>query len=495
MSTSTLAQAPAKGKLKVDAENPDLIRFREEWLAELRRQGKQVPATVVSPNSEALSSHGAAGAGKAAVAGIFRAAPGPSVVLSALSGDAPKQIALTRTLPASHPAIKNGGVTTKQSHAFERALEVYRQAIEHEQRGELDDALLLYRQAFRMHDNVDRVYQREQMLKSILKGQQELRNGPSNEIEEISASFESVVTIKPRTINNKAEVVVTGSLATIIKDYATDLKFEQENDKEPVFLNMLPEELLVMIIMKLDPTSVERFALVNKKARILTLESGIWRALVQRTYRPPQIPDVDTLLTAVETCLNDFRRVFIEQPRLRLDGVYIATCHYVRPGLSENHWVNISHLITYHRYLRFFPNGQVLSLLANEEHAPQHVIPLLKPTLRMKGLFLGQWQLIGTIVNISNLIDASGRYAVPEINDSASEISAATITPASGASGAPTRYVFTMTLDLRSRPLGRWNRMDIQSYNSVNLDSGDVDPVALKHERPFWFSKVRSYTY
>jgi hypothetical protein len=33
---------------------------------------------------------------------------------------------------------------------------------------------------------------------------------------------------------------------------------------------------------------------------------------------------------------------------------------------------------------RFFPNGQVLSLLANEEHSPQQVIPLLKYTLRMK---------------------------------------------------------------------------------------------------------------
>ena len=53
-----------------------------------------------------------------------------------------------------------------------------------------------------------------------------------------------------------------------------------------------------------------------------------------------------------------YRRMFIEQPRVRLDGVYIAICHYVfvsllifiiavlircsRAGLSENHWVNVS---------------------------------------------------------------------------------------------------------------------------------------------------------
>lgn len=33
---------------------------------------------------------------------------------------------------------------------------------------------------------------------------------------------------------------------------------------------------------------------------------------------------------------------------------------------------------------RFYPDGQVLSLLANEELAPSQVIPLLKPSLRMK---------------------------------------------------------------------------------------------------------------
>lgn len=50
-----------------------------------------------------------------------------------------------------------------------------------------------------------------------------------------------------------------------------------------------------------------------------------------------------------------------------------------------------------------------------------------------------------------------------------------------------------MSLELRSKPLGRWNRLDIQSYDTLNLETGDVTPVALKHERPFWFSKVRSY--
>jgi hypothetical protein len=47
-------------------------------------------------------------------------------------------------------------------------------------------------------------------------------------------------------------------------------------------------------------------------------------------------------------------------------------------------WVNVTHLITYLRYLWFMPNGVVLSLLANEDQSPQVVVHNLKPGLKMK---------------------------------------------------------------------------------------------------------------
>ena len=126
----------------------------------------------------------------------------------------------------------------------------------------------------------------------------------------------------------------------------------------------------------------------------------IFSDLVRRTYKPPQLPDAGDLLKVIARYKPDFRQLFLSHPRVRTDGLYIAICHYTRPGLSENSWVNVghailsmcevlihlqvSHLVTYHRYLRFYPNGQVLSLLATEELAPQQVIPIMKPTLRMK---------------------------------------------------------------------------------------------------------------
>jgi len=224
------------------------------------------------------------------------------------------------------------------------------------------------------------------------------------------------------------------------------------------------------------------------------LDSAIWRELVEMTYKPPQTPDESTADEIVENYAFDYRRMYIEHPRVRLDGVYIAVCHYIREGRSDHAWVNIRHLITYHRYLRFLPDGRVLSLLANEEVQPQEMIPLLKPTLRMAGFSIGSWRLDDATVFITDLVDASSKntntlphglglgegYHDPVVVEHA---------PSNFAS----RYVFQMTLTMRSRPMGRWNKLDFDQYDSVDLQTGDVIPLGLKHERPFWFSKVRSY--
>ncbi|KDN47087.1 hypothetical protein RSAG8_03864, partial [Rhizoctonia solani AG-8 WAC10335] len=49
-----------------------------------------------------------------------------------------------------------------------------------------------------------------------------------------------------------------------------------------------------------------------------------------------------------------------------------------------------------------------------------------------------------------------------------------------------------MELTLGSRPLGRWNRLTLDSYMSVNSE-GTPSTLPIRNERPFWFSKVRSW--
>lgn len=53
------------------------------------------------------------------------------------------------------------------------------------------------------------------------------------------------------------------------------------------------------------------------------------RELVHTTYIPPQIQDDETVDVIAEQYMTDYRRLYVEHPRLRLDGVYIAVCHYM----------------------------------------------------------------------------------------------------------------------------------------------------------------------
>jgi F-box protein 9 len=111
-----------------EEEPSELVKFREEWLAELRRRkdssDTNVPAFVGIPDipSDFGTSH-------------VPNSPGPS-----------------HPLPATHPALSRGEILPQSnvSTTLENALSFYRQAVEHEQRSDLDQALQLYRQAFRL---------------------------------------------------------------------------------------------------------------------------------------------------------------------------------------------------------------------------------------------------------------------------------------------------------------------------------------------------------
>lgn len=97
-------------------ESSELANFRAEWRAELesRKRARQ-PSASTTPR--------------------------------------PLQQTRKPTLVAqSHPVITSDGeiIGEKQGKALTSALSVYKQAIQFEQAGDLDQALILYKQAFRM---------------------------------------------------------------------------------------------------------------------------------------------------------------------------------------------------------------------------------------------------------------------------------------------------------------------------------------------------------
>jgi F-box protein 9 len=173
-----------------------------------------------------------------------------------------------------------------------------------------------------------------------------------------------------------------------------------------------------------------------------------------------------------------------------------------RAGLSENVWISVSHLITYHRYLRFFPSGAVLSLLANEDAKPQELVHQLRPGLRMKvcspqktlsrsrfsskprlGFHAGK-MVVGWNDGLRHRTPGSSRPVVKVFVQDGATTEIKTNRKASA---------FHTFARQRLSWAIRWNKLDLDDYLSVSQDTGEEVPFPLTHERPFWFSKVRSY--
>lgn len=449
----------------VETEFPELVRFREEWKEEVRQRRAARQQTESEPPDSQIHRHASPLVGTSQLPPASTTACGSSdLPVQPLSQvDWHNQVAAS----VSRASLYTSNSESHNSPTLTRAVGIYRSAVQHEQEGRLDEALKLYSQAFRLEHNVDRAYFWEEQRSQQLA----IPSSPAGDLVNATFTGKSKANAVQGTTIIKAETkdkyCASGALGKLIANFPAELAFTPEDEREGVALNVIPDELLLNVLCSLDTTAIERFAAVCRKARVLSLDSSIWRDFVYMAYKPPQIPDADSVNAIVKRFNADYRQTYIAQPRLRLDGVYIAVCHYVRRGVSDYAWANSTHLITYHRYLRFFADGTVLSLLANEEHTPQNVIPVLKPSLRMKGFTVGNWQLDGSIVRISDL-HSPHHY------------------PSS-------RYNFQMSLALQSKPLGRWNRLEILSYESVNVEKGEVVPFVLKHERPFWFSRVKSY--
>jgi F-box protein 9 len=163
------------------------------------------------------------------------------------------------------------------------ALEVYIRAVRHEQAGELEEALRLYRQAFRMNPTVDRTYSlREQ---KAARAQDASGFSVTSVFPEIEAKSVnpfgpegvSGVTHTHPKLASSSDQHIPGVLARIVADFPEELSFEPEDEKAPSFLQWLPDELLVHILRHLGTLAIERFACVCRKARVITLDTAIWR--------------------------------------------------------------------------------------------------------------------------------------------------------------------------------------------------------------------------
>ncbi|GES82728.1 F-box protein 9 [Rhizophagus clarus] len=269
-----------------------------------------------------------------------------------------------------------------------------------------------------------------------------------------------------------------GSISFLINSFC-NMTFDllPLNPTKKIHISKLPNELLICILKQLilagDVNSLENgFALVCKKFFLLSRDSSIWHLLCERIY------NVDNHKELVKMCVNthgnDWRRMYIERPRVRLDGVYISKCKYLRPGLAENTWIQPTHLVTYYRYLRFFSDGSCITLLTTKEPIQvvknfDKIVSILKISEKSKNFMIGYWKFM------NNDDISSENQVIIRANDN----------------GLP-KFTFHLKFDLKSTSIGKFNKLSWIEYYSVNNLTTEKTELLLKNESNYYFSKVKS---
>lgn len=298
----------------------------------------------------------------------------------------------------------------------------------------------------------------------------------------------------------------------------------------PCPIASIPEEILVEIFLHLavqDVASFVRLARVCKRlAFLVATEERVWKrislgheygfaamhyawacqidgkplgddgeggfllgsdlGLDEAPVPPPPSPAALTPFL-VPAVYPTYRALFRRRPRVRFNGCYISTVNYTRPGASSPTsvtWNSPIHIVTYYRYLRFLRNGTCIFLTTTSE--PADVVPYLYPehmhknhgalpSAPIKDALLGRWRLTGP--------------EVPGLEDGEKEGTLIVET-----AGAAPKYFYKMVLGLGSAGRGaRNNKLAWQGYWSYNRLTDDWAEFGLRNDRPFYWSRVKSY--
>jgi F-box protein 9 len=142
--------------------------------------------------------------------------------------------------------------------------------VEAEATGALDNALALYRRAFKIDSTVDRVYERSL--------QRDQHHSPTTLTLPALLQDFSISERTPAASRASAAIPTRFIIAGFISE---PIAFQAEDETAPVPIQTLPPEIIVYILRLFgrlcDYTSIEAFARVSRKARLISLEPSVWR--------------------------------------------------------------------------------------------------------------------------------------------------------------------------------------------------------------------------
>lgn len=297
----------------------------------------------------------------------------------------------------------------------------------------------------------------------------------------------------------------------------------------PCPIASLPDEILIHVLREVaiqDVADYVRLARVCKRfAWLVATEDRIWRRICLGTefgfaamhYRwktsvswgpltedrllaedPEEVNRLQEAEALATTSLllntayqSSWQHMFRRRSRVRFNGCYISTINYIRAGQTVNSLIfgaSPVHIVTYYRYLRFYRDGTAVTLCTVEEPAAV-VHHMSKDVMKQhKG---------GAMAHLSSAVmqhATRGRWRLSSAVDSPEakpEDSEGDLFVESDGGG---NYIYRMELSMRSAgKAARNNKLTWKGFYNLNKTTQEWDEFSLKNDKPFFFSRVKSY--
>ncbi|RLV93266.1 F-box protein HRT3 [Spathaspora sp. JA1] len=397
--------------------------------------------------------------------------------------------------------IQEGSTLSSTDH---EAIDLFEKGVEKESIGSMSDAVEFYRRAFKINQQVDSLY-RQYKLPTLIK---------SIQLERGKNSGFRLDETKVRLIN--------------VDNLLTQFKQLDIIDASPLYY--LPNDIWINILEYLVDLNVEswfKMSITCKKfAHLGFSTSSIWRTLCFKVY-PNQIYQSEPVKQAEDEQVEEpeqrqstyklsqddilklyakhnksWKQTLIHNPFVKFLGCYISIINYYSEGgrkefSSTNLWTNPIRIITYYRYLRFYPNGDVIKVLTilppnqvvphlsrTNDHIPTTTIdattvgaPTAAPKHQDKKhkIYHGKWSMSKT-GRIHIIIE---KGSVPYYTF---------------------HYQFQIDTLGNINKHGKLNWIDYYAIrkpvNELDEDDriGELTPFTIRNEKSFKFSRVRSYT-
>ncbi|SCU87182.1 LAFA_0E05226g1_1 [Lachancea sp. 'fantastica'] len=340
--------------------------------------------------------------------------------------------------------------------ASSNAIELWELGVSKEKDGMMMDAIGCYRRALKIDGNVENKYR--ELIRQTL----------SNKAGTTSSSVMPVVVSKKTTQTSKSHD--NDGNGVLMSD-------DEKIEELPCWLlELLSDDILQQIVLHIVATSGDSWvnlSLTCKRLRKLCFERPEpYRTFAGLIYPLQQYDEASLTLNGLSNLQvleqaiwgSDYKRMLQERAYVKFQGCYISVVNYLRHGVNPEGSLSLVrpvHMITYYRYLRFYPDGTCLRLVSTDE--PSLVVRHFRREHAVKHAELCKW--------FCSIDDDFSVLTIRRSNE---------------------KYRFEETLKICSHGLRRYHRLNwIRS--EAYQENGDRIDFSMQKEKPFSFSRVNTY--